>query len=200
MADADGSNLRQVSQDGAHAMNPTMTPDSRWIVYSSSSAGKLGIWRVRPDGSEAAPVQRGDWVAPEVSPDGRHVLYIGTRDGSLVNEIRVAEIDTGRAIDFVIQIPYTPFSPNVAFGRGRWMPTGAAIAYVGADERGQAQILVQDFRPGQDTTSSRRAIAELQPDVYPESFGVSPDGGRITVALVRESRSVMLAEGVPGVR
>ena len=200
MADADGSNLHQVSQDGAHAMNPTITPDARWIVYSSSSAEKLGIWRVRPDGSEAAPVQRGDWAAPEVSPDGRHVLYIGTRDGSLVNEIRVAEIDTGRSVDFAIQIPYTAFSPNVAFGRARWMPKGAGIAYVGADERGHPQILVQDFKPGRDTTSTRRALAELQPDVYPESFGISPDGGRITVAVVRETRSVMLAEGVPVVR
>ncbi len=200
IVDADGANARQVSRDGVDAQNPTMTRDGRWVVHTSGAPDRRGIWRVRPDGSDAAPVVSGSFTTAEVSPDGRLVLYLGSNAAQLRNEIRVAEIDSGRVIDFRIPVPFAPFAPDFYYGRARWMPDGRAIAFLGTDERGRPGVFVQDFAAGQDTASTRRALAGFKADALTESFGISPDGTRIMTAVLRETRSLMLAEGLRAVK
>jgi hypothetical protein len=78
MADADGGNLWQVSHDEADAENRTAAGDGRWVVYASGHLQKLGIWRVRPDSTDAARVVAGNATNPEVSPDGRYTLSAPT--------------------------------------------------------------------------------------------------------------------------
>src|SRR5262245_62542499 len=56
----------------------------------------------------------------------------------------------------------------------------------------------QDFRPGEDTRSFRRLLVGDDGLSEVESFGISLDGKRITVSRIEESRSLKLAEGVPG--
>jgi hypothetical protein len=71
----------------------------------------------------------------------------------------------------------------------------------GTRQRGRSGVFVQEFAPGRDTTSTRRPIGGVFTDAHvAESFGVSPDGTRLAIAAGRESRSLMLAEAVAGVR
>jgi hypothetical protein len=71
--------------------------------------------------------------------------------------------------------------------------------FVGQDEKGNYGLYVQDFVPGQDTSKSRRSLVGFEPGVSTESFGISPDGSRITVAIWEQVSSLMVAEHVPGV-
>jgi Tol biopolymer transport system component len=197
IAAADGSDPRQVSRDGVDAENPTMTADGRWIVYFSGNPDNPGIFRIRPDGTEPHRIAAGNFIVPEVSPDGRYAMFTRVLKPQPA-EVRVVEIETGEPVDFLIESAYPTDAPNVTYGRSRWMPGGKAIALLGIDERGRTGVYVQDFVPGRDTTSSRRPLAGFFEHDITESFSVSPDGERVMLATVQEARNIMLAEGVPG--
>ncbi len=198
MANADGSNARQVSSDGLDAENPTQTKDGRFIVYSSSNPERQGIWRVQPDGSGTMLLAGGGYTLPDISPDGRYALFVGIDNAALRNTIHVVDVNSGKRVDFLIELTFGPMSPNVSYGRGRWLPDGRAIAFVGLDAEGRTGIFAQDFVPGRDTTPTRRKLAGFDEHLMTESFGISPDGRQLTLAMVEEARHLMLAEGVPG--
>jgi Tol biopolymer transport system component len=198
MSEADGSNPRQVSHDGVDAENPTMTADGNWIVYSSGNPNHSGIFKVRPDGSDSTQLVAGLFTNPEVSPDGRWALYVHSAQSKQGN-VRVLEIDTGEVVDWEIRIPIQPQSPNVTYGRGRWIDGGKAIAFVGLDERGKTGVYAQDFVPGENTLATRRRLAGFYDNLITESFGARPDSLAITLALKQETRTLMLAEGLGSV-
>jgi hypothetical protein len=85
-----------------------------------------------------------------------------------------------------------------SLGRLRWRPGGKEIAFIGPDERGVNGVHVQDFVPGQDTIATRRALGGFDPEYPTESFGVSPDGRRLTVAAWEQLFSIMVTDPLPG--
>jgi Tol biopolymer transport system component len=189
----DGSGVRQVSHDGVDAENGTATPDGEWIVYNSGNPERRGLWKVRPDGSDAAQLVPGSSALPQVSPDGRYVSYLRTRRSGL-NAIQVARLADGEILPFEIRLPGTAWGN----GRSRWMPDGRAIAFTWAIGP-VSGIFVQDFVPGEDTSSTRRPLLQLGPSQMAESFDVSPDGRRVAVAVLDRSWRLMLAEDLPGI-
>jgi eukaryotic-like serine/threonine-protein kinase len=195
-ADIDGSGARQVTKDGVNAENPTVTPDNAWVVYSSGNPQKAGLWKVRLDGTQAAQVTAGRVTLPEVSPDGRHVLF-RVFTGRYPALLRVVRLEDGKPEPFEIKVD-TKRRTTIPLGRARWMPDGKAIAFVGQDENGASGIFVQDFAPGRDTAATRRPLAGFDPDVAAESFGIEPDGSRMVLAGWVQIFSLMEAEGLPG--
>ena len=53
---------------------------------------------------------------------------------------------------------------------------------------------MQDFRPGSDTSATRRLLFAPETDHDTESYGFSPDGTKLVVAIAEETRSIMRAE------
>jgi Tol biopolymer transport system component len=198
IANADGSGARQVSKDGSDAENPFVTRDGAWIFYWSASPGNPGIWKVRPDGTGATRLIAGPFLQPEISPDGRYVLYLDVDRINERNTIHVAEADSGRALAFEIAVRYRLGGPRINFGRAHWSADGRSIFYVGQDTAGRSGVFSQDFDPERDTSGSRRPVAGFSQEYWTESFGLSPDGARLTISTLEESSSIMLAEGVPG--
>jgi eukaryotic-like serine/threonine-protein kinase len=196
MAEADGTGAHQVSDDGADAQNPTATPDGQWVLYDSQNPARRGLWKVRADGQEARRLVAGPTGVPEVSPNGRYVLYLLAADGER-ETLQVAHVADGRPAPFSIELARR--KPGaVRLGRARWTPDGRAIAFVGQDEAGMHGVFVQDFAPGRDTTASRRKLAGFDLDRDTESFGLSPDGRQAVVASWERSFSLVTVEGLPG--
>ncbi len=191
----DGSDPRQITHDGVDAENPTMTPDGRWIVYTSGNTAHLGLFRIHPDGTEPTRLTSGNHTNGEVSPDGRWALFVSSND--LGAQVLFVEVATGRLGKASISLLSGGREPSVTFGRGRWMGGGGEVAYVGMDERGRTGIFAQRFDPDRDTSATRRKLAGFFDDVKTESFGVAPDDSAITLAVTRETRSLLLAEGLP---
>jgi hypothetical protein len=79
------------------------------------------------------------------------------------------------------------------------MPDGRSIAFLGEDAGGRLGIFVQTFRPGENTTASRRPLAGFDSEGLTESFGLSTDGRRLTLANWEQLSSIMLAEGLSGI-
>lgn len=201
IANADGSSARQLSDDGVDAENPTVTPDGEWVVYWSANPEKEGVWKTRIDGTETTQLVSGSFLQPDTSPDGRYAAFLTINVGAAYSSIRVVDIETGELVPFEIGVR-APLqaSTRLIYGRLRWMPSGDALAYVGADEEGRTGIFVQEFAPGQDTSATRRPLAGFSTDFESESFGISPDGRRIAIGAQVDVLSVMLAENVAGVR
>jgi Tol biopolymer transport system component/DNA-binding winged helix-turn-helix (wHTH) protein len=200
MAEADGTGARQITHDGLDAENPGATPDGQWIVYGSANPGKTGVWKVRPDGRDARRLTAGAAIWPEVSPDGQYVAFRNApydfpspATGRVT--LRVVRVADGGDTGFEIQL-----KDGLSAGRSRWMTGGRAIAFISRDDRGVNGVFVQDFEPGRDTATSRRSLAGFDPTGAAESFGISPDGSRITIATRQQLSNLVIADRVTGIR
>jgi eukaryotic-like serine/threonine-protein kinase len=197
-AESDGSSARQLTRDKQDAENPTATPDGNWIVFTQVTGPGMGLWKIHPDGSGAAKLFSGNTLLPEVSPDGQYVSY-RTNLRTDLTAIRVVRVSDGSAAPFEAQVQVrSGFSAN-SVGRSRWMPDGRSLVFVGQDESGAYGLYAQDFEPGQDTSKTRHRLVGFDPGTATESFGISPDGTRITIAGWEQVFSLMVAEHVPGV-
>ena len=192
ISNLDGSGARQVTRDGRDAENPTMTPDGEWIIYASANDEKIGLWKIRPDGTDAVRLHEGTDLIPEVSPDGRYVLFSVIR--SLNYVIMVVDLVTGDVVPFEIELSLTQRNQDVVYGRARWTPDGSAIVYVGQGPDGSSGIYVQDFVPGQDTSDTRRAVAGFSNQYSSESLGVAPDGKRLVVSTIYNRQTLQMAD------
>jgi eukaryotic-like serine/threonine-protein kinase len=185
----DGSGARQVSADGADAENPSVSPDGAWIVYNSFHPDHGGVWKVRPDGSDATRLVAGATTLPEISPDGRHVLFVADYVGGTTGVLRAVRLTDGEPV-FETTFPYRGLND----GRPRWLPDGTVFAFIARDEAGRAGVFVQPFTPGRDSTAERRPLAGFDAIAATESFGFSPDGRRLALSTVEEGSYLLVAE------
>jgi hypothetical protein len=73
---ADGSDRKQLTADAGVNLHQAVTPDGRYIVFTSNRAGVLNIWRMNSDGSDLLRLtDRGGEKYPHCSPDGNWVIY-----------------------------------------------------------------------------------------------------------------------------
>jgi serine/threonine protein kinase/Tol biopolymer transport system component len=76
IADADGSNARQLTTDGYAEINPAVSPDGRYIVFASNRTGDYHLWRINIDGNDARQLTNGDGEhSAGFSPDGQWIVY-----------------------------------------------------------------------------------------------------------------------------
>ncbi len=89
----------------------------------------------------------------------------------------------------------TQRNQDVVYGRARWTPDGGnGIVYIGQGSDGTSGIYVQDFVPGQDTGSSRQAVAGFSNLYSSESLGVAPDGKSLVVSTIFNRQTLQMAD------
>jgi len=167
--DDDGRDLTDVnlSDDGSIAVFVRGSAPNRqgWIANPSHdpSGAEREIWAVRSSGGTPWRVAEGG--APELSPDGRYVLYVKDNQiyrGRVIASAAPDSMDRGQK----------PFIK--AWGRQsnpRWSPDGSKIAFV-SDRGNHSFIAVYDAKT--------RSMTYLAPGVDFDAAPVwSPDGKRI---------------------
>ena len=224
--DADGSNARRLISDPAADYSPVATPDGESIVFVSNRSGGNNLWTMRLDGSSPQQLTRGGQdTQPDVSPDGRWVVYNCGRIPSAVCRI---PIDGGDA-EKLSQDQDTHQETNPAIS-----PDGSRIAYSTADRAteiisidGGAVLGSQSIEPGYDwnvlrwTSDGRHLTAAADGyddgiyNIWTEpigggkpvqrtfldlpdeirAFAWSPDGTLLLIATGGESSEVVLLEG-----
>ncbi|MEO8055575.1 MAG: protein kinase [Acidobacteriota bacterium] len=203
MAARDGSGARRVTEDGVDAENASATPDGKWLVYASGNPDKRGIWKIRADGTNATRLVGGPVILPEISPDGRIVSYVTVSgpDGTTSTTAGANSSISAVRLEDAAPVPFEVVVTGAISNRGRhrWMPDGRALVFFTGGSRGTLGLTVQPFVPGRDTASARRRVAGFDPDAITESFGVSPDGARMTISEFQVSLGLLLAEGVEGI-
>jgi serine/threonine protein kinase/Tol biopolymer transport system component len=181
IAERDGSSPHQIGQDGFDAENPVVTPDG-WVVYVSGRPEHLGVWKVRIDGTDSKLVVAGPAAWPDVSPDGKYVLY-HIVSGALHGSIRVVRLADGAPVAF-----------HGDGQRARFSGDGHSIVYIQAGGR---DIVRQDFPPRPD--SRAQVLIPAMSDFFTDTFHITPDGNSIVAAYAQPSRSLIVADGVPGI-
>jgi len=182
-ARADGGSPRQVSNDGQDAENPVFLGDGQSILYVSWNPAKLGVWRVHGDGTGARLLIPG-FNYSEVSPGGQYVASV-----SSTGSIQAFRTSDGTPVGFEVKHG----------GRLRWMPDGRGVAFLDLNTSGVPGVFVQDFIPGQDTSKTRRPLGGFDPIRMTETFGISPNGGRLAISSTENLTNIIVASNVEGI-
>jgi serine/threonine protein kinase/Tol biopolymer transport system component len=83
MMNTDSSQIKQLTNDAAVESTYSVTPDGRYIVFSSDRSGMNHIWRMNLDGSDQKQLTDGgiEDYNPHLSPDGSWVVFNSNRTG-----------------------------------------------------------------------------------------------------------------------
>lgn len=120
VADADGSEVLQLTDDAARDLFPRWSPDGSSIAFTSDRYGDFEIYLIAPDGSDLRRLTHGDGAAllATYAPDGSKIAYVSDGDAQ---QVRVMDADGSRDRALV-----------AGAGPGwwpTWSPDGRSIAY-----------------------------------------------------------------------
>lgn len=198
----DGSGQRQLTNDPATDIYPQVSPDNKYIYFTSNRTGENQIWRMNADGSNQIQITKTEGGYPRlVTADGKWILYHSGKTERLWK----VSTETGEEIQlsekFLMKAKVSPDGQLVAyFFRDKLFKIG--IIQI-SDEKiiktmdygdGKSRILVLAWQPDSRTlnfvldnddkaTLWQQAINEDSPhrvadlggeDI--ESFSVAPDG------------------------
>jgi TolB protein len=95
VANADGSNARQITNLGGANFAPIFAPDMKKIIFSSNyekpRSGNFDLYLINPDGTGLEKITtHGDFDSfPMFSPDGKKLLWASNRHQALPGETNV---------------------------------------------------------------------------------------------------------------
>lgn len=179
---ADGSNIRQLTDDEATNFYPSLSPDGEQIVFSSRLDGNFEIHLMNVDGTNRRQLTDdiGNLFAPEISPNGQRIVFTGA--SGTYQAIWIMRIDGANAR------PLTTGGTDVD---PTWSPEGERILFASARE-GATTLFIMNA----NGTNARR-VMERDTDVGGRSSW-SPDGQWIAFyAGERGDRNVYIV-GVNG--
>ena len=168
--DGDGKNQKQLTANAINNVHPWVTPDGRYIVFSSNrELLRRSIWRMDPDGGNLKRLTEGPGdILPQSSPDGRWVVFWSNRSGAL--RVWKVSIDGGVPVQLTDQVMY---NPTVS-------PDGSQIACLYPETQPNAlisKIAIIPFAGGDPVK-----VLDLPQSYRPINAGLrwTPDGRAIT--------------------
>ena len=133
VSDSDGANRKLLTHDKTYdEIEPSASPDGRYIVFASNRSGEWGLFRMNRDGSGLAALTPAPEIYhadrdPHVTPDSRWVLYRHRDNGSTLWKV---PIEGGRP---TLVRGVRPSLPNglveEVFGGGA-SPDGKLVAFL----------------------------------------------------------------------
>ena len=175
MMDANAGNARQLTNEVKSIFySPKVTPDGRYIVFSSKHSGTARIWRMDADGKNLIQLTReksnhGDFN-PQITPDGKTVIYVEHGSGANAESAFMkVSIDGGEPTVLYKDGQYNVHNHTIS-------PDGKFIAYdqyrkSDFDKKIRIAVLEND--------SIGQTIREFSADLV-NSYIWSPDGKSLT--------------------
>ncbi len=162
---SDGTNSKQLTNDGRIKYTPVVSSDGRYIVYGTSEGG-AGLWRIDIGGGN--PIQLtakgSDNANPDISPDGKWVVYSSWALGR--QTLWKMPIEGGAPTQLT---QFSSTEPNVS-------PDGKLIACFYRDEKQAWRIAVVAFEGGEPL----KTFDIPQTVYYDMTAKWTPDGRGIT--------------------
>jgi Tol biopolymer transport system component len=142
MPSGGGEEVRLTDSAGLND-GPEYTPDGRFIYFNSSRAGRMQLWRMKPDGTDQEQLTNDEfnnWF-PHISPDGKWIAFI-----SFPKEIDPADHPYYKHV-YLRLMPVEGGTPKVIAyvygGQGTmnvpsWSPESKRLAFVSNSDLGSA--------------------------------------------------------------
>ena len=161
VARADGTGLRQLTNDAANDRYPRWSPDGRRIGFYSNRAGGWEAWTINVDGSGLTQLTRQSGAHyPVWSPDGSKMVFT-----EVVEERGVSMFDLGKP--WQDQTPQRlPNPPGAAWRATAWSPDGRLLA--GVETRGGEPVTVVAYSL-ESRSFKRLSDARFEPYWLPDS-------------------------------
>jgi serine/threonine protein kinase/Tol biopolymer transport system component len=176
--DIDGSNAKRLTD--SPALNATISPDGKWVVYMTFGPGGFSIWKVSIDGGEPVQITSQYSLSPVISPDGKLIAcyYLDKRTGGL--KIALIPFEGGEPVKiFEYQAADAGTYPV------RWTHDGHALTYI-VNRGGVSNIWIQPI-----DGSPARQLTDFKSDrIF--SFDWSRDGKWLVLARGPEQRDVVM--------
>jgi Tol biopolymer transport system component len=161
IANADGSDARQLTNDPDPSLQPAVAPDGTFIAFHRFKTGGMDVWRMALDGSDARPITHtGTAFNPVVSADSKTVFFYTPAAGFPITSTVPAEGGDP------VKVSDDYFRPTSA------SPDGTLLLGAGWDPKGRRSAVAIVPAAGGPLT--------LVPDVPPALPSWTPDGKAIT--------------------
>lgn len=176
----DGASAEMLIKTGSEYL-PVVSPDSRWVYYSSYTSGRYVPYKVSIDGGDSQPLGDASFRPTAVSRDGSTILGVGWDENARRSVYATMPSTGGMA---------TSFSGVAVSGHPHWSPDGNGIAY--PDVRNGISNIFHRTADGKE-----RQITRFTSDnIY--VFAWSLDGRRLAVARGKPSADVVLLTRASG--
>ena len=88
---------RQLTSNQNSNVLPSVSPDGKYVLFTSNRSGQINIWRMNIDGANPKQLTGGNYdFTPSISPDGRWVAYVNQAEGQ--QSIWKMSIDGGQPV------------------------------------------------------------------------------------------------------
>jgi len=205
IANADGSDARQLTNDERLESHPVITADGATIVYASRFRGTSSIWRMNIDGSQPRPIATASAIYDfALSPDGKRVVYASGNDTSTRSSLMSVSINGGTASTIATTGPLlkwlnvTPDGKTIVFSAlddkavkiFKVAITGGPVTNLFNAQSRDASISADGklivFAAGMEDTGAKLTIITIDgvpqpmPSITGRTFRWTPDGKAIT--------------------
>jgi len=189
VANADGSERSRLTNDSAVVRSPSFVgPSGDQIVFESNRGGRAQLYIINRDGTGRRQLNPGNDpnTAPDVSPDGRKVLFVSLRETApRERHYNVYEMNLDGTGEHRLTTSSRPEdSPAYA-------PDGRSFFYL-RDEGGTPatkRVYRQDLSTGV-------AAAMTAPGVFVRDFSVSADASTLVVTILQSDAKVLQTQRV----
>ena len=176
--DIDGVNPVQLTRGGAES-RPQVSPDGKSVVYQSWGTAPATTWKVPFEGGEPAQITQDIAVTPSISPDGKLLAVLKTREARATMYMAIIPFSGGPPVK-ELDLPF----PNVA-APPTWSPDGRGLIYL--DSRaGAGNLWLQPLAGG----APRQLTNFTSEQIY--AYAWSRDGKQLAVARGTTSSDVVL--------
>ncbi|MDA1190964.1 MAG: DPP IV N-terminal domain-containing protein, partial [Candidatus Poribacteria bacterium] len=186
--EADGSNLRRLTDGTGINRQPQPSPDGSRLVFMSNRTGYWKLYLMNADGSNLRQLTHGTSVDrfARWSPDGTRIAYDSTEDpGTLTDwdDIWMIDADGSNPRNLTEGSDWNDHGPV-------WTPDGERIVFYSYRDRND-EIYIMDA----DGTHQERLTFDDASDQHPR---VSPDGSKILFVSNRDGARALYMMNLDG--